>query len=333
MKLDSVRDLKTTLKHKVYREISLSTQEADALGLPAGRIADYRKPIPLLSLGVTPSGAGDFKVAVRIQHRRLERGPHVQHIDRESRGEMDVRYVGRVVKQTLWHQTKQRPLLIGASAGHFDTLGGTLGCFVTMMNGGDDSPRILSNNHILANENRGKSGDAIVQPNKFDHGAKGSDTIGNLDVFTPLLTTGANRVDCALATVIPAMGFDPTTLTGVGALAGLKSDFAGVTLVQKLGRTTGLTEGRVTAFELDNVVFEYDIGNIRFDDQMEIEGTGAGPFSMPGDSGSLVFTSGTLLAFGLLVAGSQTGGSNGEGVSYASLMANVLNDLNAQLLA
>ena len=119
MKLESVRDLKTTLKHKVYREISLSTQEAGALGLPPGRIADYTKPIPLLSLGVTPSGAGDFKVAVRIQHRRLERGPHVEHIDRASRGEMDVRYVGRVVKQTLWapdeaatlaHRRLRRPL-------------------------------------------------------------------------------------------------------------------------------------------------------------------------------------------------------------------------------
>jgi len=54
-------------------------------------------------------------------------------------------------------------LLIGASAGHFDTIGGTLGCFVTMMNDGDHSPRILSNNHVLANENRGKSGDDIVQ--------------------------------------------------------------------------------------------------------------------------------------------------------------------------
>jgi hypothetical protein len=332
MKLDSVRNLKTTLKHKVYREISLSPAEADAHGLPAGRIADYKTPIPLLSLGVSPSGTRDFKVAVRIQHRSLERGPHVEHIDRESRGEMDVRYVGRAVKQTLWHQTKQRPLLIGASVGHFDTIGGTLGCFVALMGGGDGTPRILSNNQVLANENRGRRGDDIVQPNKFDRGVNGPDTIASLDVFKPLLTTGANRVDCALASVIPAMGFDATTLTGVGALAGLKSDFAGVTLVQKLGRTTGLTDGRVTAFELDNVVFEYDIGNIRFDDQIEIEGMGTGPFSKPGDSGSLVFTSGSLLAFGLLVAGSETGGSNGQGVSYASLMATVLNDLNAQLL-
>lgn len=57
--------------------------------------------------------------------------------------------------------------------------------------------------------------------------------------------------------------------------------------VAKLGRTTGLTRGRVTAFEMDNVVVEYDAGNLRFDGQVEIEGVGQKPFSDAGDSGSL----------------------------------------------
>src|SRR6266540_4997396 len=140
MKLDSARDLKATLKHKVYREISVSVDEADRHGLPPGRIADYKKPVPMLSLGVTPGRAGQFKVAVRTQHPGLESGPHVEHIHRESKGEVDVRYVGRVVKQADWYQTKQRPLVIGSSAGHFKIIGGTLGCFVTLK-GGDGSPR------------------------------------------------------------------------------------------------------------------------------------------------------------------------------------------------
>jgi hypothetical protein len=331
MELDSVRGLKADLKHKIFREISLSPEEAEAHGLPAGRIADFEEPIPMLSLGVTTGKSGDFKVAVRLQHPGLEGGPHVDHIDRTSKGEMNVRYIGRVAAHTDWHQTKQRPLLIGASAGHYETKGGTLGCFVTLK-GGDGSPRILSNNHVLANENRGKKGDAVIQPNTFDGGTKGTATIGGLDSFIELVRKGANTVDCALATVEPGIPTDPGTLTGVGPLAGLKADFAGVDLVQKIGRTTGLTEGRVTAFELDDVVFEYDIGNVRFDDQIEIEGAGAEAFSSPGDSGSLVFTTGTLLGFGLLVAGSQTGGSNGKGLTFASLLDTVLNQLNAQLL-
>jgi hypothetical protein len=331
LRLESLRDLKPSLKHTVFREISLSSKEADAQGLPPGVIADYKEPIPLLSLGVAPVGAGDYRVAVRVQHRGLEGGPHVDHIHRASKGEVDVRYVGRVVKQSSWYQTKQRPLLIGASAGHIETIGGTIGCFVTPT-GGDGSPRILSNNHVLANENRGKSGDDIVQPNTYDGGTR-NDRVGGLDRFIELARTGANTVDCAMATIGPGITVDAGTLTGVGTLAGMKSDFTGVDRVEKIGRTTGLTKGRVTAFELDDVVFEYDIGNIRFDDQIEIEGAGAEAFSRPGDSGSLVFTTGTLLALGLLVAGSETGGSNGQGVSYASMLATVLNRLNSQLLA
>ena len=47
--------------------------------------------------------------------------------------------------------------------------------------------------------------------------------------------------------------------------------------MSKVGRTTGKTLGRVTAFELDNVVVGYDIGNLRFDNQIEIEGAGTTP--------------------------------------------------------
>ena len=45
-------------------------------------------------------------------------------------------------------------------------------------------------------------------------------------------------------------------------------------MVFKIGRTTGATGGRVTAFDLDNVIVNYDSGNLRFDGQLEIEGVG-----------------------------------------------------------
>jgi hypothetical protein len=50
------------------------------------------------------------------------------------------------------------------------------------------------------------------------------------------------------------------------------------TIVAKLGRTTGLTYGRVTTFELDNVMVAFDMGPLRFDNQIEIEGTEADAF-------------------------------------------------------
>ena len=329
MKLDSVRDLKATLNHKVFEQVSLSSHDAGTLGLPPGRIADFKATVPTLSLGVAPAGAGNFKVAVRIQHPGMEKSPHVDLIRQESSGEVDIKIVGPAKKQSSVFQSRQRPLLIGVSIGHFQVKGGTLGCFVKV---GDGTSRILSNNHVLANENKGKPGDDIIQPNSFDGGTKGADTVGALDTFVRLRKKGANAVDCALATVKAGIQFDSATLTGAGLLAGLKTDLSGVAFVEKIGRTTGLTQGRVTAFDLDNVIVTYDAGNLRFDDQLEIEGAGAGPFSQLGDSGSLVFTSGGLLGSGLVIAGTDHGGSNGAGVTYANRLVTVLKALNAQLL-
>lgn len=102
-------------------------------------------------------------------------------------------------------------------------------------------------------------------------------------------------------------------------------------LVQKVGRTTGETRGRVTAFELDNVVVEYDIGNIRFDDQIEIEGAGNDAFSDGGDSGSLIVDQ-NCGAVALLFAGGDTGGSNGKGLTYGNPIQAVLDALKVDLL-
>ena len=85
--------------------------------------------------------------------------------------------------------------------------------------------------------------------------------------------------------------------------------------VAKLGRTTGLTRGRVTAFELDNVTVNFDLGTLRFDNQVEVEGEGSAPFSAGGDSGSLIVGE-DLRGVALLFAGSDQGGANGQGLTY-----------------
>lgn len=100
--------------------------------------------------------------------------------------------------------------------------------------------------------------------------------------------------------------------------------------VHKVGRTTGPTSGRVTAFELDNVVVHYDLGNLRFDDQIEIEGAGDHPFSDGGDSGSLIVTDGPE-AVALLFAGGEYGGTNGLGSTYANPVNSVLQELRVSL--
>ena len=138
-------------------------------------------------------------------------------------------------------------------------------------------------------------------------------------------------MDAATATVKEGVEADLTKLKGMGKLKGVGDVFVDEgTGVAKIGRTTGRTAGRVTAFEIDNVTVRFDIGELRFDNQIEIEGEGDGPFSDGGDSGSLIVGK-DLRAVALLFAGSDQGGANGQGLTYANPIQSVLDALSLEL--
>jgi len=331
MHIDSVRELKALVLKQHVAPLAVGERKLSALALAAKPVTEVDGTQRTLALGIMPKGKEDYHLAIRIQTRALENSAQVEAIRKQAKGEVDIRYIGRVVKRAPWNQSRQRPLLIGTSIGHFRITAGTLGCFVKMRSNG--TPRILSNNHVLADENKGKKGDAIIQPGQFDKGKKGKDTVGSLDKFVRLSASGTNFVDCAIATIKAGIKFDSTKLTGIGTLKGVSASVVDVgTIVHKVGRTTDVTNGRVTAFELDNVVVGYDIGNLRFDNQIEIEGADAGPFSQGGDSGSLIVND-DLLAVALLFAGGDQGGSNGQGLTFANPIAKVFDQLGVDLLS
>jgi hypothetical protein len=292
-----------------------------------------------IAIGVAPGRrAGEYRLAVRVQRQSLLASPLVEQIVRAARGEAEVRFVGRIAKRApvdQWYRSRVRPLLVGASIGHVAVTAGTLGGFVTR--GKSKTTYILSNNHVLANENKAARGDAITQPGSYDQGRAPRDQIGVLAHWVRLRAAGNNAVDCALASVADGIEFDPAMLRGVRTargtrLAGLGPAFldAGAS-VYKVGRTTGATRGRVTAFDVDNVVVNYDLGNLTFDNQIEIEGAGKHPFSDGGDSGSLIVDSDSL-GVALLFAGGETGGRNGLGLTYGNPLRTVLKALNAKLV-
>lgn len=104
--------------------------------------------------------------------------------------------------------------------------------------------------------------------------------------------------------------------------------------VIKRGRTTGVTRGVVSAFELDGVRLDYGTRRnpflVTYDNQIEIVHVRAErPFSQPGDSGSFILDQDTLQPFALLYAG----GPDAEGVDrrLAHFMPEVLTRLNVQL--
>lgn len=190
---------------------------------------------------------------------------------------------------------------------------------------------MLSNNHVLANENRAKKGDAVLQQAAADGGQDPQDVVATLTAFQKLKRAGVNYVDCVVADIAEGIDVNATTLKGLGKLKGLGGEFLDEgAMVAKVGRTTGLTRGRVTAFELDDVVVGFDSGNLRFDNTIEIEGDGDGPFSDGGDSGSLIVDD-DLRAVGLLFAGSDQGGANGQGLTYANPIRLVLDALKVDV--
>jgi hypothetical protein len=266
---------------------------------------------------------GDFRIAVRVQHLHpgIERA--VELVRRRSRGECDVRLVGRVVKQQPWHRRRNRPLRIGGSIGHRLITAGTLGCFVTARSDGEEL--ILSNNHVLANENDARISDAILQPGRTDGGRVARHRIGRLHSFVALKSRH-NVVDAATASMREGIEYYYNWLERLGPIRGVRTDMLEWgEVVYKLGRTTGLTRGRVSAVELDDVKVEYDMGVIDFDDQIEIEPDENKPFSLGGDSGSLVVDS-RQRAVGLLFAG------NDVDSTFASPIGTVLGALKLDLV-
>lgn len=222
----------------------------------------------------------------------------------------DVEAVGYPRKFPIDNQARQRPVLGGISGSPSLTaagyrFAGTLG--VVLVGSLDpDTPNpeprfVLSNNHVLADENRLAIGAAVVQPATLDGGTD-ADQVGSLADFAPIKFGNArNWMDAAVARFDAGVGVSPTIL-GIGPLAGAADPSLNL-LVRKSGRTTGLTEGVVRVVKFDIFDVQYDQGMVRVDDVMVIENT-AGPFSRPGDSGSAIVDSqGRVI--GLLFAGSD----------------------------
>jgi hypothetical protein len=226
---------------------------------------------------------------------------------------------------------RQRPVPGGVSVGHYKVTAGTLGCVVQDRATG--ARLILSNNHVFANSNDALPGDPILQPGPIDGGQVASDMIAELDRFEPIQfsteppTCGwaqnyakvgnvvgkmlkskhrvqafrsdaeaSNRIDAALARPLDGVEILDEILD-IGVVDGVVPASLGMS-VRKSGRTTALTSGHISVLET-TVNIQYGDRTARFEGQIV-----TGPMSEPGDSGSLLVAGDSLLAVGLLFAGS-----------------------------
>lgn len=176
---------------------------------------------------------------------------------------------------------------------------GTLGAIVR----DDRGLLLLSNNHVLADENRLAIGAPVLQPGPLDGGTAAKDTIATLERFVALRVRGLNRVDAAVARVVGRRTVSTAFDRPIGPLASVEPAVPREgQSVAKLGRGTGYTKGRIGDVSADLDV-RYDRGVLRFRDQILIENRG-GPFSNDGDSGALIVGLPERRPVGLLSAGS-----------------------------
>jgi hypothetical protein len=199
-----------------------------------------------------------------------------------------------------------RPIIGGISVSDLVPTGltGTLGYFVTRQS----ELCLITSNHILETV-----GDKVIQPGLADHGTDPADRVAEV---VASLDSGPLGVDAAAAKL--ASGIKHTlTINDIGQVNGQtapEKDQA----VQKSGRTTRLTTGKVTD---PSVTMEVD--GVSYKQQIVVVGD-SGLFTKGGDSGSLVVTVSGTKAVGLHMAGSPKG-------SVVNPIAAVLSALGATL--
>lgn len=246
-----------------------------------------------------------------------------------------------------------RPCPAGVSIGHIDITAGTFGCLVTK----NRELFILSNNHVLANNNEAAIGDPILQPGLYDGARDPQDRLGYLSEFVPigfseeipenskghpLIGTIAtllnvlsaflgssirlkqyraqkiiNFVDAALAKPIDVKNVT-NDIMGIGKIKGVSEGTLGMA-IKKSGRTTGLTHGSIEQIAVSVKVSYGPNRTALFEDQLM-----AGAMSSGGDSGSAV-VDGDNRFIGLLFAGSETS-------TIINKSSHVMNQLNIAMV-
>jgi len=304
-----LKEAKENLRNRLFRPKQRITAEAVAL-----RKAKRHRPTPdvnLVGLGIGEkvtskqlTGEMCVKVLVAKKFPKSKIKP-ADLIPAEIDGiPTDIEGVGYPAKFAIPQREKHRPVPGGVSlsldlnAVNF-RFAGTLGVVVSDKK---NAQRLyaLSNNHVLADENRAQIGASVVQPGTLD-GGKNTDRVAQLSRSVALkFNNKRNWMDAAIAEFEHPEHVDRSILE-IGTLRGSAEPSLNLA-VRKSGRTTGLTEGIVRAINFDVFDIEYDQGYVRVDNVIVIEGI-SGSFSQPGDSGSaIVDPQGRVVA--LLFAGS-----------------------------
>jgi hypothetical protein len=232
---------------------------------------------------------------------------------------------------TANRQNRQRPIVAGISAAHRDVTAGTIGFFCRSLRHGDDPQRtyVVSNNHVFADLNNAMAGDDLLQPGPAD-GGMSDHHFADLVRFVEIqLGSGqSNRVDAALGLVRRDIAVT-NEICSIGAITGIISAEEEMP-VRKHGRTTGLTDGKVTDISYDALVGmnhnDPDVVAL-FESQLRIENAAGKTFALGGDSGSAIVHGSRPELVGLYFAGPDSGS-----YGVANPIQDVMTSLEIELL-
>jgi hypothetical protein len=207
-------------------------------------------------------------------------------------------------------RSRVKPIVGGVStAPQSAPFAGTLGAFVQRHEQGATVTFALSNNHVFADVNSMPIGKKIVRPAQGD--GSPSDVYARLSAFTPIAfppPSGVrNRFDAAIAMVTDLSLIQLGSINGIANYTPLIGAPKPGMRVTKSGRTTGVTTGTITAVHTNNVQVNYGTQSsprvATFIDTIQIVGDNNQPFSLPGDSGSVILDQQTGHPVALLFAG------------------------------
>jgi hypothetical protein len=294
------------------------TRDPNVVATAYGRriVDDVRTDEPALVVYVMRKVSERFLPTTSLLPRRVYVGRDALAVDVVETGPIyPLSFTGQVL-----------PVPYGVTVGHFNVTAGTFGAVVNDLT--DNSRCVLSNNHILADTDKGSIGDVILHPAPFDGGLYGLDNVAMLKRFVPIQPTG-NVVDAAIGELIrpnvavdhvmndlipiataahPALGLlfaggcNRTFMNPIDSvLTALNVEFtngAGVTAtvnigdhLEKVGRTTEYTTSTVTEIDVDGLQINY--GTTTSPDIRTFDNQIATAWMADGgDSGSVIYRGG-----------------------------------------
>jgi hypothetical protein len=295
-----------------------------------------------LAIGYSVIGKKDFRLEVRVQRNS---GPALAYAEslRETHGsEVNIVIVDVISTPPSINVASSANSILrkkhdvvrpGLSISRVDARAGTLGVLAEVEKG----IGLLSAAHVIAQSGDSKDGDWIYHPGKPDQNPLSmKHRVARLWDAVELSSDELNRVDAAIALLEEEVEHAGNELPAIGSPVDGKRIKSAMSLdelvglgsnprVAKVGRSTGYTEGILTALDVQRLSVRAPRGNHNFAGVLEISWDGT-TFSKPGDSGAALFSLDGLRAIGVHFA------SDEQKASYSCLLFEALKQFEATLV-